>query len=329
MTLPLDDASWRTSDFNRFGVQLLWVRNNNGPSIVARARIPVMVLTVFLGVLVYLWTYELYGWTGAVLALSLLCFDPNILANGGLATNDLGMACFTCLAAYAFWRMLVKPGWGRATLAGIALGLALTAKFSAIFLLAALPVMALATWWLSPKERRTTKQLKALALLTPWVVGAAFLTLWTVYGFQIHYDPVTGFPVPAQAYLDGLRLSKATVFGGSPTFLLGMYSTTGWWYYFPVALFVKTPLPTLILVACAVVYAIRERDWKRSAVLLVPVVIYFALAMLSPLEIGYRHLLPILPFLFVFTGQLANKPLRVNWFKWAVPALVALLVIGT
>jgi hypothetical protein len=328
--LPLDDSSWRTADYDGFGNKFLWVTNNNGPSIVARARVAIMLLTVLLGALVYVWAYELYGWTAGVLALTLLCFDPNILAHGSLATNDLGMTFFTCLAAYLFWRMLVRPGWIQAAVAGVALGLALTAKFSGGFLLAALPVTATAAWLLSSKEDRTFERLKRLAMLAPAVLGAAFITLWAVYAFQIHHDPVTGFPIPAQAYLDGLQVERAMITRGDRTFLLGMYSQTGWWYYFPVALLVKTPLPTLLFVAGALAYAIVQRAWKPSAILLTPVVIYFALAMNSPLDVGYRHLLPILPFIFIFTGQLANlKPARFQWMKWALALLAVWLVVGT
>src|SRR5205085_4054111 len=34
---------------------------------------------------------------------------------------------------------------------------------------------------------------------------------------------------------------------GHPAGLLGMYSRTGWWYYFPVAFALKTTLPFLLL----------------------------------------------------------------------------------
>jgi hypothetical protein len=340
--LPLDDVSWRTADYNGFGVQLLWVKNDNGPSIVARARVPIMVLTVFLGGLVFIWAYELYGWPSAVLTLALLCFDPNILAHGALATNDLGMTCFTCLALYAFWRLLKAPGWIRAAMAGVALGLALTAKFSSVFLFVALPATALVSWALSSGEERTVERLKRLALLSTAVIGAAFLTLWAVYGFQLRYATLSGFPIPAKAYLDGLQFARTTVTNGRSAFLLGMYSETGWWYYFPVAFLVKTPLPTLLLLVCAVVFVVRTRAWKQSAILLTPVVIYFALAMTSPLEIGYRHLLPILPMLFIFIGQLAISKARsgvdrqekaggsaskLAWMKWAAVLLMLLLIV--
>ena len=327
VNLPLDDTSWRTSDFNAFGIQLVWVRNANGPSIVARARVPIMVLTVVLGAAVFLWSLELSGWAPAVLSLALLCFDPNILAHGALATNDLGMACFSCLSLFTFWRLLAKPSWFRACIAGAALGLALTAKFSSIFLLVALPAMALLDWVLSPPQERKLERLKRLGLLSGAVVSAALLTVWAVYGFQIHYDAIRGFPIPAKTYFDGLQFAKARISGGGPEFLLGAYSQQGWWYYFPVAFLVKTPIPTMLLVGGAIAMALTRREWRRSAILLTPVIIYFGLAMNSPLEIGYRHLLPALPVLFVFAGQIAvRRSGRSGWRGWAARATMAALV---
>ncbi|HUK91681.1 MAG TPA: phospholipid carrier-dependent glycosyltransferase, partial [Blastocatellia bacterium] len=328
--LPLDDISWKIGDYNGFGVQFMWVVNDNGPAIVSRARVPVMILSVLLGALIFIWTFQLAGPMPAILALSFYCFDPNILANGALATNDLGMAFFTCLAAYAFWQLLSRPGWLRASLAGAALGLALTAKFSAIFLVAALPAIALGVWLATPKQDRAFPRPKHLALLAAVLLGSAFIALWAAYGFQIHYAPFTGFPVPAQAYLDGLDVSRASVFGDTPAFLLGSYSRTGWWCYFPIAFLVKTPLPALILIAGSIIFAFIERAWNPIAILLTPVVIYFALAISSPLNIGYRHLLPILPFLFVFAGRFAIfKGSRFRWIQFTPILLAAWLIAGT
>ena len=95
----------------------------------------------------------------------------------------------------------------------------------------------------------------------------------------------------------------------TPSFLWGQYSDSGWWYYFPVAFVLKTPLPTLILLAWAVVRLIMcavHRLGSRScptmldaAALLVPAAGYFAFALVTDINLGYRHLLPVLPFLAV------------------------------
>ncbi|HKP87601.1 MAG TPA: hypothetical protein VJZ26_15985, partial [Blastocatellia bacterium] len=53
IVLPLGDASWGDINSLKFSDLLLWKHNPDGPSIVARARVPIIILTLFLGVLVY------------------------------------------------------------------------------------------------------------------------------------------------------------------------------------------------------------------------------------------------------------------------------------
>ena len=53
--------------------------------------------------------------------------------------------------------------------------------------------------------------------------------------------------VPAPAFIAGVETFFLHGSTGHPTFLLGTPSNRGWWYYFPVALAVKTPIPLLLL----------------------------------------------------------------------------------
>ena len=59
-----------------FSDLLVWKLIPNGPSIVARARIPIIVLTLLLALVVYAWGRELYGSKAGLLALTLMAFDP-------------------------------------------------------------------------------------------------------------------------------------------------------------------------------------------------------------------------------------------------------------
>src|SRR5262249_24607832 len=104
---------------------------------------------------------------------------------------------------------------------------------------------------------------------------------------------------------------KGNAFVGRNHFLLGMYSSSGWWYYFPVAFAVKTPIPVLLLIAGAFYYSYRKGMLVQAGPILIPASLIFGIALLTPLNIGYRHILPVLPFLFVFCSQLAN----LDWSK--------------
>ena len=140
-------------------------------------------------------------------------------------------------------------------------------------------------------------------------------------------------PIPAAAYFTGFYQVALHDTGGHLSYLLGRVSDTGHWYYFPVAFAVKTPTATL-LVLCAAVFIALSR--MRAAyirespfvwfVVIVPPLCYFAIAMKSNIDIGYRHILPILPFLFIFVAAtLLTSPVRL---RVGFRSVVALLMIG-
>lgn len=118
---------------------------------------------------------------------------------------------------------------------------------------------------------------------------------------QLVYRAVESARVPFPTYFRGLGWLQRYTQRGAPAFLMGSHSDTGWWYYFLVAFAIKTPIPTLILFTAATLLAILgHRDAaKREYTLYVPVVVFFAATFLSFLNIGYRHILPVLPFVFV------------------------------
>jgi Dolichyl-phosphate-mannose-protein mannosyltransferase len=104
------------------------------------------------GTICYRWARELYGdWSG-LLALTLWCFGPNILANGQMITPDMGATAFGLTAAYFFWKWLKEPSWEFAFSAGLALGLAELSKTIWILLFAFWPLL-----WLIWLARRASE----------------------------------------------------------------------------------------------------------------------------------------------------------------------------
>ena len=198
------------------------------------------------------------------------------------------------------------------------MGAALATKVSAGLLAPLLAVIVL----VAGREafRLRVRRVIVMGLIT-------FVVVWAVYGFQVGRVPGLPFPVPAATHVK-IYLSLLQHYDeGHPSFLLGMNSTRGWWYYFPVAFLVKTPLPTLMLLVGSLVLGIKRWQEARSkkqetsrksqvagwALGLFPVV-HFATALWSSVDIGYRHLLPILPFLFVFIGtQIAGHLSRITY----------------
>jgi hypothetical protein len=322
LVVPLRDSASSAVSNLEYSDQLLWRLNPNGRSIVARTRLPIIGLTLLLAVTVYAWTRELFGPIPALLALTLLSFDPNILAHGNLTTNDIGVTCFATLALYTFWRWMSRPTAARAVIAGLTLGLAQVSKFSAVYLIPALIIILVTDRMGKSTTAASRLHLKPTLRYLIIIAVAAYCAIWLAYGFNV--GTLKGYPFPAREYLTGLQAAKSLVAGGKDSFLWGAWSPTGWWYYFPVAFAVKTPIPTLILIGASCVFVYRRGTWRSTLPLVIPVVIYFALSLASPFNIGYRHLLPILPCLFIFTSQLA----LVDW-KTSRPGstIVAAMVI--
>jgi len=139
---------------------------------------------------------------------------------------------------------------------------------------------------------------------------------------QLAYRLVESAAVPFPTYFRGIRWLQNYAEIGAPAFLMGQHSTEGWWYYFLVAFAIKTPVPTLILLATVAVLTARDRldVAKREYVLYIPVGVFTLATLFSFLNIGYRHILPVLPFLFV----VASKVVLWTRTRWARAALLAL-----
>jgi len=111
-----------------------------------------------------------------------------------------------------------------------------------------------------------------------------------------------------ESYLLGIYYVQATGIARW-SYLLGDYSVTGWWYYFPVAIFLKTPTFTLVMLLIALRQAAlglfgRWVNWRDPlawtlAGFGVPMGVYLLMAMGSNLNLGVRHVLTIYPAIYL------------------------------
>lgn len=290
---------------------------NDADQLLNRARFMIVLLGLLLGGLLFAWTYEWLGFWPAVGALALYCFEPNILAHSAVVTTDLGLACFMFGTLYFLWRTCRQVS--AVNLLGLAafFTLAVVSKFTAL-LLGPMLVLLLA---ISVVRRQLNAGI-ALGILVGLCL-VAWLAIWTTYGFRylpsnnpnwsyrFQDDPTVVERTPTitrwvawsdshrllpNAFTQGFLLgqAKAKLRGA---FLFGENSTTGWWYYFPVAFLIKTPIATLLLVAGGLVFAVsRWRKFLETPVFLVlPIALYLGIAMSQRLNIGLRHILPLYP----------------------------------
>jgi len=302
LALPLDTPAWNDGLWEQAADAFLWHINADPLRIILLGRLPTIWLTLLLGALVHRWGRQAAGPAAATAALVLLLFDPNILAHGRLITNDIPLTLWLTLVFYSYWRW-ARGGRLLAVVGlGVALGLAASTKYSSVTIVPALGLLAL---WLA-YQRRSWRPVTILFLSGL----VALLILWGFYGFQLRPFPLEPVWSDLQWTLDYL--------GRPPTaYLYGRIQAGGWWYYFPVAFLLKTPLVTLGLIAWAVVVAVLHiarhkrpggHDWTTFLSFSLMPVVYGVFTIFSPFNIGYRHLLPVLPFLVLFAATTLLAP---------------------
>jgi hypothetical protein len=322
--LSLPEAGWQEGRWGLFSDQLFWRPGNNVDLIFFLGRLPTVAIGMLFAALVFRWACHLWeggsrfatlfrGWAG-VIALALFVFDPTIVAHSRYTTDDVAVSFFCCVAAYGLWRYLETDRKRDLVLTGIAFGLAQGCKFSALLLVPVF-VIIVGLW---PFARSATAASRrrwlldhAIGLLLVFAIGG--LTLWGVYRFTVGPFPGRTLPVPAPGYFEDL-IWEVKYFGREGyAFLCGEISSTGWWYYFPVAFIIKSSLPAILLVGTTLIDLCRclflsrdDREQARRLIpLLVPASAYFLSTLASPLNIGYRFFIPVLPYLYVLTGRLA------------------------
>ncbi len=346
-------------------------RWNDAKTLIFWARMVMVAMSVGAGLLVFFWARELYGNAAGLFALLLFCFSPNILAHGRLVNSDMGLAFFSLLALYCLDRALRRMTPLRVVLAGITLGLALLSKYTALIILPAfLILIAIRIVQKTPLKapllkraelvKRRSRILPAAAvciaiLLITWGV------IWAGYGFRFRgIDPenekvqqylAAQLPLwesthaPYEFAMESKLLPQAFLYGFQyntfstsrrAAFLDGEYSTTGWWYYFIMTLLYKTPVPTLIFLALSLLlsYRLSRGRWYYETPLIVFFIVFYGTALAGKINIGHRHILPVLPVIFIFVSKLVNHIQRPKVSQTAILAtifglLIVWYVLGT
>ena len=105
-TPKLQDREFKTEAFLD-GRDFLY--QNDADMILFRTRIAAALFTLLLGLIVFVATREMFGTGAAFIALTLLVFEPNLLAHGAVVTTDVGLSCFMFGSIYAVYRYVKAP----------------------------------------------------------------------------------------------------------------------------------------------------------------------------------------------------------------------------
>ena len=334
-----------------------FIFHNDADKMVFRAQMAASIFTLLLLLIAFLAAQEMFGTSAGFLALGLLAFDPTLLAHGALVTTDAAQTCFLLASIYAFYRYVRFPSTGRLMITGIAAGLALASKHSAVLLFPMLVLLAGVEIFrrgsadsgsCSSTGKRASQYARALVIIGLMSVAI----LWAAYGFRfaargngLQLNPpmeaqLAKVPSPAQGkvlyeFARFHLLPESYVYGFAHvlfsaddfnSYLFGKSYPHAVWFYFPVAMLVKSSLTFLILLAISVwvMASGRLRKSREVLFLLIPPLIYLAVSMKSGMNIGIRHILPVYIFLAILIAGAISVLIR-NSRRWRYAAVILLV----
>ncbi len=388
IVFPSNDPSWQ-QDVNGqwdFGQRFLYRVGNDGKRIVYHARFGAIALTLLLILLFAGFTWKRFGmWWGTAGAV-LLGFSPFMLGHGNLVTTDVAAALGALIGTISFGWYLQKPtSWSRASVAGIAFGVAQLCKYSLILLIPAYIILALLYVFYENREKKFTRWTKVWhgvrSVLIVAIIGYAIVVYPTYKLLTQNYPPsrqardtafilgsFAGGPTedghlcnpgrciaeavigaakipalqPIAEYALGVLMVVQRADGGSTTYFIGSVSSKGAWLYFPIVYLLKETIPLLVLLVVAALYgigrfltrskrtALRFREWvlknPTEALIAIFVFIYWSVSIRSSLNIGVRHLMPVIPLMY-FLGLRGWKEIVTRHHKLRNYVGVALVLL--
>ena len=220
-------------------------------------------------------------------------------------------------------------------LVGVATGLAFAAKHTGFLAAPTIALLALVEWLRTRRHEDSSRFTFSRAVVSLAVI--AFISvglLWAFYGFRYASRPagLESNP-PAAEYIQGLSrpheakllqtiahyklLPESYIYGLADvrmisdfyaSYLLGKPYPHGVWFYFPVAMAIKSTVPFLLLLLITVWGIVRRKLPAREVwFLTIPPALYLIVAMSAHMNIGMRHVLPMYAFLTVLEAGAAHN----------------------
>ncbi len=298
---PIQSSEWQSGINEQWTIGDMFINCtkpdiacNDADKILFWSRLPIILLSVILGIGIFIWTRELGGTLAGLFAVTLYAADPNVIAHNHYVTTDLGIAAFIFFAFYFFVRFLKNPSLENTVTAGVFLGLAQLTKFSAVLLF---PIFGLfvilyaLTKIKSPTDQRSIARFKWHTLFQylfafSGSVIVCFALIWSLYAWNTFNMPAEKliehanlylaqkntfaqfanafvietsqlpFLKPLSEYFLGVFMVFARVVSGNPHYFLGTVSIQSSPWYFPTVFILKETLPFILLLLLSFGYAV-------------------------------------------------------------------------
>ena len=277
---------WETSrDF-------LFRSGNDADSMIRVSRIMVLLISLLMGITIYLISRSIFGPSGALISLFLFAFSPDFLAHGGLATTDMTSSFVFIITIWAIWKLVNKISPATLIFSSLALGLLFVTKHSALMIIPFYLIMItlrlfsgkpLQVNWFGKTFMLKTQKAQLTAIIGGGAVNAIIIIffIWAACGFRYSMlqddsgQARISLTQTTESYLNqsgafGNLISTAKNYKILPeaylygfaffikygksrySFLDGEFSTQGWWYFFIFTFLYKTPLPLIFLLMISI-----------------------------------------------------------------------------
>jgi 4-amino-4-deoxy-L-arabinose transferase-like glycosyltransferase len=305
-----------------FGHWLI-MRWNDPHATILWARVPMLLITLLLGLVIYGFGSQLGGVWGGLLCLSVYISMPAFLTFGPLVVTDVAITLFWILAVWQLPEMWRSPSRGTVGRFGLILASAFLSKFSSGLLFFVFVALALSLRWRTVPEQPTEKASRRawrrrarrnLVKATLWAALFVYV-FYFVFSWNQPTDSISVIPhfpaspllrrllMPLWLYLGGVALFAVSA-GSRPTYILGHSYSHGVWFYFPTLFVLKSPLAFLLLLLLAIVLGLilkRRFHGKMSAIaagkelewraVWISLIIFVNACMVNRLDLSIRHFL--------------------------------------
>ncbi|MEO5356472.1 MAG: glycosyltransferase family 39 protein [Nitrospirae bacterium YQR-1] len=336
--LIFSGSEYESNEINTFYT----LNKSNYDNILFAGRVALIVFNTFLLFILGMLLRQIISPVPALLGVFFIAFEPNFFAHARYITTDAGVALFSVLSLTAFGIFLKKQRSTYLYLTALFLGAALLSKFSAILIYLFILVFQIfyeLKQFFKPDGVKTFKKIffnSALILIAPWLLvylvifGAAMHVNTNQLNYKIknglHTTESTSetsiFLRPVFIYKIGfnhvtIRSRLGHQQSHLPQYLNGEVRVNkGWWYYFPLALLYKETPTLLVLFALSLILFWRKNTEAHplEKLLLFFSGIYLCVSITSDLNIGIRHILPMITSLTLQAIMLLSR--QQFWLKY-------------
>ncbi len=323
--IPTDHPSWveeGQNDFASFGHEFFFVRNKDKWfELLTWARIPIMIIGMLLGLIVFLWAKHLFGIIPGIAALTLFVFNPEMIAYSRFSGTDMGFDAALLLLLFLTYLYLRKPNMRMLVLTSLSFGLCFLTKFTIVVFLPVYVIFILLLAFIPENGpikinlKIISRKIRLIAYSLILFGITAVLLINIQYGFQESFTSISdsfakdkyhaeydindfipfqspilrkateimlNIPVPLPyRYVRSLGLAVHQSQLPHHGFLAGKYQDYGFWYYYIFNLSVKSPLPLILLFGIALYFNFKNNNNKNRLLWILLATIILAIFQMS------------------------------------------------